>query len=501
MTAPLLLGVESRSEVGGTEPGAEPASAASVRARRARNSGDERRAAPPGGGLISSPAKSQGSSEPHDVQGQSLGRVRPSGWIAPKASHLIGQSSTRVVARRVDWLTVAFAVQLPPAMVDCLVERLKAAESAGMADLQVAGVALALRRTRLLNTFIFENADLRGKVDLKAIGGWTVEVTPRAIYLASHPLANALALARRVANGFGEVNAQRLRRFDSAADYVGFSLDNVVERLLTQRARCVGFIADEKDADDASEPIVAARLQEHRDRHLNVTGISVAPGNPLMARIYDKSQELLLPGREAKLEVERARWRAGGWDGLLPVTRVEFQHRGSYLDEVALRDPDRLERMLDPVWQSSVRWVRLIDPTSDSRKCRCTLDPRWAVVTSTTFSHEAAPVERTRKHRGGARPEHVLGAAISFLSSSGTLYSRRELARLGEADLGRLSEAELRIWQHEAITLVGARASREIARDRQSRGTAREQAATLQTKIRASLARFSSEDDTHEASE
>lgn len=501
MNAPLLLGVESRSEAGGTEPAAEPASTASVRARRARNSGDERRAAPPGGGPISSPAKSQGSPEPRDVQGQSLGRVRPPEAGAPKAAHLLGQCPTRFLACRVDWLTIAFAVGLPEPIVACLAERLEAAETAGMADIKVAGATFAVRRTRLLNTFIFENADLRGKVDLKAVGGWTVEVTPRAIYLASHTIANALALARRIANGFGTVNAERLRRFDSAADYVGFSLDNIVDRLLTQRAKCVGFIVDEKDVDDASEASIAVRLQEHRDRHLNVTGVSISPGNSIMARIYNKSQELLLPGREAKLEIERARWRAGGWDGLLPVTRVEFQHRGTYLDEVGLRDPDRLERMLDPVWQSSVRWVRLIDPASHSRKSRCALDPRWSEVTSTIFSHEAAPIERSRKHRGGARPEHVLGSTISFLSASGTLRSRRDLALLCETNLDTISEAEARIWLHEAIALVGARASREIARDRASRGDAREQGRRLQTKIKASLARFSSEDDQSEVIE
>jgi len=60
----------------------------------------------------------------------------------------------------------------------------------------------------------------------------------------------------------------------------------------------------------------------------------------LMGRIYDKSAELALPGREEKLSIERERWRLGGWNGSEAVTRVEFQHRGEYLAEIGLRRAD-----------------------------------------------------------------------------------------------------------------------------------------------------------------
>ena len=44
-------------------------------------------------------------------------------------------------------------------------------------------------------------------------------------------------------------------------------------------------------------------------------------------------------------------WREAGWDDSTGVTRVEFQHRGTFLDEVGLRDASTLASKLDEVWQ------------------------------------------------------------------------------------------------------------------------------------------------------
>lgn len=241
-------------------------------------------------------------------------------------------------------------------------------------------------------------------------------------------------------------------------------------------------------------------IREHRRSALQVTGITVAPGHRLMARVYDKSTELALPGREAKVAIEHARWREKGWDGSAQVTRVEFQHRGEYLDEIDLRDPYALGVRMDAVWQRDVQWLRLVEAGSATRSVRARLDRRWLGVRDTRFRHEAAPVSRSRRHRGGARPEHVFGTALSRLAAAGDL---RALALdttsdgevLTEQSLRFLDERDLSRWiERTTLCIFGAAAS-DVLRHGTRGPDLRTAAIRLFAKIKGAEARFSSIDD------
>jgi hypothetical protein len=219
-----------------------------------------------------------------------------------------------------------------------------------------------------------------------------------------------------------------------------------------------------------------------------------------MARIYNKTAELRLAGREEKRAIEHALWTSGGWDGSADVTRVEFQHRGEFLDEVELRDPDELEGKLDAVWQHDVKWLRLVEPSTASRRTRCSLDPRWSAVAATEFRHRAEPVERVR-NRGGAKPEHVLGAAMSRMASTGKLEridlgvneDGEPLDETGFVD--RMEPPALAEWLAEKIARVFQGVVPDtLAATLNQRGP-REAARRFLAKNNALVARFSSADD------
>ncbi|HXK20886.1 MAG TPA: hypothetical protein VNG33_23910, partial [Polyangiaceae bacterium] len=391
---------ERRSRAGGG-----PASAASVRAEgpraergeRARDevfSQDGNGAASP----VSLAAKHQLAPQNGETSTiPAVGRTSwPSGSFTPPPKTT---NDTRALACRVDALVVAFKVAVEPAVNDELDERQSLADLAGAAEVKAGAARFAVKRSRSRDSFVLENADVRLVVDRRARGGWNVEVTVRAVYLATHSLADAIAMPRRLAASFGVVADARLRRFDLSGDFVGFELaPGDIERLQTTRSKAEQFAVQDKDVAEVGTPL-GRSLREYRDSGLRVTGFAVSSGNPMMARIYDKTVELRLPGREAKRDIEEARWRANGWDGVQTVVRVEFQHRGAFLDEIRLRDPQRLEGAIDAVWQRDVRWLTLIDVGSATRRCRCALDPRWEVVTGTIFSHVASPIARSREFR------------------------------------------------------------------------------------------------------
>jgi hypothetical protein len=350
---------------------------------------------------------------------------------------------------RVDALVIGYRVRVPSALRDEINERQAFSDEARVAELNIGAFRFAMKRNRSIDRFCFENQDCRCVYDGAASANWNLEVVVRATYLATHPLPECIALAKAVARALGEVIAVRLRRFDAAADYMGFSLDRLdANRFLTTRARVDSFLVDAKDFDKVG---LGSEFGEHLGANREVTGVSIARGNPLSARVYNKRAELALPGREEKRAIEEALWRRSGWTGDKPVCRCELQVRGESLDDFDLRNPDDLEERLDAVWQYGFgRWTRLVNPIR-RRLRECPLDARWEPVVGTVFRHVSEPATRHRV-RGGATAQQALGTALSRLASIGRLP---QTATGDErAVIAGMTEDELRCWLAETISTV-----------------------------------------------
>ena len=376
------------------------------------------------GDRVTPPAKNQSDSDPSEQNAPTsenqLDSVANSDAGSDAfASHPRKTTSGEMasVGRRVDALVIAHKLDVTPAWRDEFQERQAMADLAGAAQLQLGDLYFEIRRSRKPNCVAFQNADIRCAFDERGPGGWNLEVVTRATFLATHTIAQSIELSERIAKLLGQPVKTRLRRIDLCADFTGFHLSrDDAERILT-RSKVEVFMPDSKDYDEASGEFCKPPLREHRRPNLVVTGFTVSPGNPLMARIYDKTGELTLAGREEKLAIEHTNWRGNLWDGASQVTRVEFQLRGEVLDELKLRDLQNLEGTLDGIWQTGVRWLRIVEPKSATRLSRCQLDSRWRAVTEVQFKHIAAPIKRVRV-RGGATAEHAMGAVRSRLAGA-----------------------------------------------------------------------------------
>lgn len=361
------------------------------------------------------------------------------------------QGPLLVVGKRVDALVAAFQVEISAATVDELNERQAFADQGGWAVLRIGALLFALRRSRQRDLIYFENEDIRGAYFGRGSGGWNLELIARATHLATHELPDVLALLNGVAASLGRVVDSRLRRVDLAVDVAGFGLVSTdVDRIRT-RSRVDSFVPDGKDIDAAGGEFCKPRLVEHRDRRLVITGITVAPGNPFVARIYNKRAEIELRGREEKKQIEESIWRGNGWDGQIDVARVEFQIRGVALDELNARSLVKLRANVDPLWQFSTRWVSLCEPGSASRATRWKLDPRWELLRDTLFYHSAAPAPRSRNHRRGARAVSVVGNALSYGAA------RRELKRIDGVvlpDTGEIVPLREFVATHDEVTVA-----------------------------------------------
>ena len=493
------------------EPGAEgrPDNAGAARARAPRDPAEGWEPARKGdsvpepvedrndraGGRVSPPAKSLGTASRAEGAKYPLDSVRE-----PRLDGGAFGGTLRCVGKRVDALVVAFRLEISPAVEDEISERQALADETGAAELRLGEFTFELKRTRTQSVVRLENADIRGRFDPRASGGFVLELTMRAVFLATHSLAETLTMCTRLASEFGEIAESRLRRFDLAADFAGFRLEpNDIERVQTTRASTTTFRVDSKDVDEASIEH-GVPLREQRDAARVVTGLTVAAGNPLMARIYAKDKELNLPGREEKRAIEHTIWHQNGWNGIDPVARVEFQCRGEFLSEIGLRNPEHLEQNVDGVFQLAVRWLRFIEPGTKAKRTRCELDFRWAVVVATVFVHESSPIVRDRSYRGGARPSHVAGAVRSVLAAIGNLPPPEMISSDGEVFASErdfaagLRPDRAEEWVAQTNENMFRQAAKICSEDLLMRHGPAGSVLTLAARIGASRARFSSAD-------
>jgi hypothetical protein len=315
--------------------------------------------------------------------------------------------------------------------------------------------------------------------------GYSLDIKFYASFLADVGLDAALREGQAMAALCGELYGERLRRIDLCADVQGWSIlhDDVnclVKRPRAQWKKECGDIGVGKEGtpdDPLSRPsresfrpgrprVSAAEQREAVDaqdfgrgalRKRQITGVSVGRGGDLMARIYDKRVEL--ERDEPRRVVEEARWKHDGWDGETRVSRVEFQIRGSVLDELGIRDPwcmkdvewgvhpktrrdcvvsrkpavdadgvvQSLGDRLDWIWMTCLNWVRIIAPEETrggnlKRPALLKDDPRWALLREVRFSPSrvAHPIKRWR-HRAAASSAMTWGCALSQHARDGRI--------------------------------------------------------------------------------
>lgn len=355
---------------------------------------------------------------------------------------------TRCVGARVDWLTVAWSCPISDATRVQLQARARFAAEHGCSVEYAApdGWRAALAPTRRDGWYRLEAPQAVAVVDLHAPGGWCVVVEQSGEHLSQlTDAAGALQAARRVAAALLDaptaLEGARLRRVDLAADFVGFALDDIAaDAWLTRRRTTVGRY-------DASEEASTVRTYS-QGRH--VTGFVIAPGNPVLCRIYDKSAQLEALHDDERAAAEHAAWRAHGWNGCDDVSRVEYQLRGEALLELgspSLRDaPETLPAQLDGLWTYLCAcWLQLVQLGTSARRTRCALDPRWDAVQGVTFSERAAPAARVRR-TGRAAAAQAVGCALSAQADCAQLPEPP-----GDDEVATMTEPGAALYAHATV--------------------------------------------------
>lgn len=404
-----------------------------------------------------------------------------------------GDKLPKCVGSRVDYLQIAFQCDLSASTLTTLRHRAAAArDHGGAAELIVGRLLAELKPRPGGERFGVRNFDLRATIGLREEGGWSLDFHVAAVYLATHSLEDAVHMCEEIAASLGVVRGRRLRRLDLAADFSDFPLTLAMsgDFVMPRRGKLGQYEPQEKDE----------IAPERRVYMVNgaVTGFSFCQKGDLSARIYDKTAELRAGGNETKQAIEHTRWSIAGWTPDEQVTRVEFQMRGSALDELELRDPSakRLAERIDPVWQYLTRkWLRMIDH-DDERKSRCTTKPLWTVVQSALFRHATTELATRTRRRGGATFEQALGSVLSALHGMRLLPRiTRPIDTSEDAATRELTRAELDSDLRSLMLDLGVTWAMHASTEMQKKLGTDQAPVVLRTKWNAHYMRFWSRGD------
>jgi hypothetical protein len=216
-------------------------------------------------------------------------------------------------------------------------------------------------------------------------------------------IAHADRFLRSVFGGLVEISLSELHL---CADIAGLTPGEFHESGFISRShRWAKELPEQPAAEGVTAPETQVQLWCRR-----VSGYAFSRGAAHSCAIYDKVLEIRQHSPDKVWFFDL--WRAGGWDGQAPVTRVEFRYTRDFLREFGLTDHyEVLDRLADLWAYSAGAWLRYCVPSTDPNRARWEVHPLWQVIQEAQFEAlPSCPVVRSRKR------QVALGRAVASVA-------------------------------------------------------------------------------------
>jgi hypothetical protein len=155
------------------------------------------------------------------------------------------------------------------------------------------------------------------------------------------------------------------------------------------------------------------------DHHF--TGWTIGQGSVISARLYDKTMEILKSGKGYLHPL----WKQNGWDGAMPVWRLEFQFKREFLDQKGIvRLSDALNH-LNGLWSyATTEWLKLTLPNvEDKTRSRWPIHPLWLALSSVDWETSGGALksrfENVRVPKNSAIFNRAFSALTSWMAANG----------------------------------------------------------------------------------
>ena len=141
----------------------------------------------------------------------------------------------------------------------------------------------------------------------------------------------------------------------------------------------------------------------------------IGAGGVISCRLYDKTQEI----KKSHKDYLKPLWQQVGWDGELPVWRLEFQYRRELLDQFGVTKLASVLHHLNGLWNyATVEWLRLVVPDqSDRNRSRWPLNPLWLAASCVDWESNGGPLSPRFSFDRGPSRDWSMRMGLSVLTS------------------------------------------------------------------------------------
>lgn len=142
--------------------------------------------------------------------------------------------------------------------------------------------------------------------------------------------------------------------------------------------------------------------------------------NEMVARLYDKSREILSSGKS---------WLKDVWgpylDEDMPVWRLEFQMRRGMLKECGFRSVEDALDNLGGLWAYGLEWLSLREPSENAQRCRWPESWVWKELHDLPSFDNGQRVSRS--HLRDLQAARLVAPLLGYLSSYGAVGGVKDM--------------------------------------------------------------------------
>ena len=203
---------------------------------------------------------------------------------------------------------------------------------------------------------------------------------------------------RTILRLLGDVEAPKVSRVDPFLDFASdVDMEGWKRDAWVTRAQAIAQYAEDRD----------------------FTGWTIGVGSALSARLYQKVIESKKSGKEYIHDL----WRLAGWDGELPVWRMEFQIKREVLVQLDLDSLPSVMEHLDGLWSYvTTDWLRLTIPNEDDQtRSRWPVHPLWMALSSVDWGTQGGPLLRSYTPSRAPSLEWLGSRGASVIASIGAI--------------------------------------------------------------------------------
>lgn len=164
-------------------------------------------------------------------------------------------------------------------------------------------------------------------------------------------------------------------------------------------------------------------IMETWGRGETFTGIRVGRGKPLMARIYDKTEEIKIHGKEWF----RTIWEQHGLDLKKKISNIEFEIKRDWFRVFGVETVEDLFESLGAIWFFLTKNYLSFRYPDNDRRSRRTICEWWAEIRTATFDFDGSLL--SRKKSVELNIYKAISGAMGYITSYAAAIGRPQVDR------------------------------------------------------------------------